>query len=114
MALAETPWLAVMPCDSPFIPRDMIARLAATQQAASADIVAVQAHGRLQPVFALLRTALHADLEDFMAGGGRKIDSWYARHAFAACDFGNDDAFDNINTPEDIAAAELRLGGGAA
>ncbi|NNM01354.1 MAG: hypothetical protein HKO62_11430 [Gammaproteobacteria bacterium] len=46
-----------------------------------------------------------------MAEGGRKIDAWYARHDFAVADFGDDDAFDNINTPEDVAAAELRLAG---
>jgi len=31
-------------------------------------------------VFLLLRRQLGADLEEFLAAGGRKVDQWFARH----------------------------------
>ncbi len=64
---------------------------------------------RLQPVHALLATALLPDLRAFLDSGERKIDRWYARHDFARVDFSDRaDMFRNINTPDDRAALQTR------
>ena len=73
---ATTPWLAVVPCDSPFLPLNLVSRLAG-QVPSSQAIAVIRAGGELQPVFALIPTALHASLAEFL----HQIQS-VARHQF--------------------------------
>ena len=66
---------------------------------------------RLQPVFALLETALLDDLIRYLDSGERKIDRWYAEHGFARADFSDvAESFANINAPEEKQALEQTLG----
>jgi molybdopterin-guanine dinucleotide biosynthesis protein A len=62
--------------------------------------------GRLEPVCCLLSTALAGDLADYLAGGGRKVEGWIARHAAPVRFDRADDAaaFANLNTPDDLRA----------
>ena len=99
---ASTPWVAVVPCDSPRLPLDLVARLAEGLGDASGAVVH---RGRLEPVCCLLSTALADDLERYLGEGGRKVEGWVARHAVPVVfDRPDDaDAFANVNTPEDLA-----------
>jgi len=64
----------------------------------------------MQPVFALITRGLRSSLSRFLASGGRKIDRWYAQHRLAIADFSDvPKAFINLNTPEELAAAEVTL-----
>jgi molybdopterin-guanine dinucleotide biosynthesis protein A len=105
---ATTPWLAVVPCDSPRLPLDLVERLAhglGDGRAAVAQRDLGAAGLRLEPVCCLLATALADDLADYLAGGGRKVEAWLSRHA-APVRFDRPDdavAFANINTPDDLA-----------
>ena len=106
---APTPWLAVVPCDSPLLPVDLFARLAQGLGDAAGAVVQ-RDHGaaglRLEPVCCLLSTALADDLARYLAEGGRKVEGWVARHA-APVRFDRPDdaaAFANVNTPADLAA----------
>ena len=110
MTAARTEWILSAPCDSPFMPKDLAARLWRAAEKAEADIATARADGRAQPVFMLARRSLHADLENFLADGGRKIDAWRARHRFAEANFPDPSAFANINTPEDLREMEKRAG----
>ena len=110
MATATTPHLAITPCDTPFIPSDMVDRLWRALVEKDAEISVVRTGMRLQPVFALLVTDLKDSLLQYLASGGHKVDAWYAGHRVAEVDFGADNEdFMNINTPDDLARAELRL-----
>lgn len=105
---ASTPWLLVVPCDSPFIPDD----LAATLLAASTDpeaIRMVHTPDGDQPVFALIPCALAGSLADFLAAGERRILAWYANHGLCRVEYADEDAFMNVNTPEDRQQAEALL-----
>lgn len=99
---ASTPWLAVVPCDSPRLPSDMVARLAEGLGDARGAVVRRE---RLEPVCCLLSTALAEDLARYLGEGGRKVEGWVARHATPVLfDRPDDaDAFANVNTPEDLA-----------
>lgn len=117
MQAARTPLVVTAPCDSPFVPSDLVARLRAALEAADADLAVAHDGERQQPVFMLARTALTADLERWLSEGGRKIDAWFADHRVADADFsdvatGVTGAFRNINTPEerDEVAAYLAAG----
>lgn len=110
LAACGNQWMATVPCDSPFIPEDLISRLWQAVEADSADLSVAQAEGRMQPVFALLPVALLADLREFLETGGRKIDTWFARHRVALVDFSDAPrAFVNVNTPDEVQEVEQWL-----
>ncbi|MED5250556.1 MAG: molybdenum cofactor guanylyltransferase, partial [Pseudomonadota bacterium] len=109
---AQTPWLLVAPCDSPALPHDLVARMVAgiTQEGVEHDIAVAFDGERLHPVVALLRTSLADDLAATLAEGERKIDRWYARHAWCRVDMSDcPEAFANLNTEEEKARLELAL-----
>jgi molybdopterin-guanine dinucleotide biosynthesis protein A len=98
-----TPWLAVVPCDSPQLPTDLVDRLA--RGVGEKRGAVVRRGERLEPVCCLLSAALADDLERYLAEGGRKVEGWVARHA-APVPFDRFDdgaSFANINTPDDLA-----------
>ena len=99
---AITEWVLTAPCDSPFLPMDLAARLGAAADAGGADIAVVKTGGRAQPVFALVRRRLCGSLEQFLESGGRKIDAWYAPLAMVEVEFEDEAGFRNINTPADL------------
>src|SRR5512139_811209 len=68
--------VATVPCDSPFLPADLIARL---KNALKQNDLAVAKTGEQpHPVFSLVRVAVREHLSKFLASGGRKIDAWYS------------------------------------
>jgi molybdopterin-guanine dinucleotide biosynthesis protein A len=107
--------LATVATDAPFLPRDLVARLAA-ESAPERIVLARSASGR-QPVFGLWPLALRDDLAAWLANSDTmKVLAWVGRHDFAWCDFepeaaGAPDPFFNANTPEDLAEAETLLAG---
>ena len=102
MAHARTALLLSVPCDSPLVAPDLAARLHAALAADGADIAVARDRERMQPVFALLRTDLLADLRAALAAGERKIDRWYATHRLVEVDFSDRESmFLNINTPQE-------------
>ena len=97
---ANTPWLLVVPCDSPALPNDLVARL--VKGIGQHDIAVAFDGERLHPVVALLRTSLADDLAATLAEGERKIDRWYARHHWCKVDMSDSpEAFANLNTEEE-------------
>ena len=102
----STRYLATSPCDAPFLPTDLVARLAEALEDSKADIAIALGAGRPQPAFTLMSTSIHTSLTKFLDDGGRKISYWYRQQAYVEVDFGIDSTpFANINLPEDLAAA---------
>jgi len=105
MKAAHTPFILTAPCDSPFLPGDLAARLFGALQAQGADVAVVKTGKWHQPVFALVRSSLLAHLTAFLEKGGRKIDAWYATTKLVEVTFDDEEAaFSNINTPEELKA----------
>ncbi|MEN3976020.1 molybdenum cofactor guanylyltransferase MobA [Emcibacter sp. SYSU 3D8] len=102
-------WILTVPCDSPFLPRDLVARL--IEAAGDAPAAVASSGGRLHPVAGLFHRRLRDGLADFLAGGGRRAGDWAARTGAHTAVFEESpvDPFFNVNTPEELAAAE-RLG----
>ena len=99
----NTPWLAVVPCDAPLFPLDLVARLAhgASIAGARAAVAVTRPTGDepgLQPAFCLLHRALEADLADALGHGERKAGRWLATMAAAQVTFDDPGAFANANT----------------
>ncbi len=109
LAMASHPLVATVPCDSPFLPEDLIRRLSSALAGGAADLAVARTGDQPHPVFCLCRRDLHAHLTTFLAEGGRKIDRWYSALRVVEVDFSDEaDAFDNLNTPDELQAAARR------
>jgi len=105
-----TEFLVTAPCDAPLVAPDLVARLYLARAAAGADLAVASDGERQQPVFLLLRTALAPSLEAYLAGGGRKIDTWFGQLRIAVADFSDaPDTFVNVNDPDERQRIEARL-----
>ena len=101
--------VATVPCDSPFLPRDLVPRLRAALERNEAEIAVAKTGEQPHPVFCLCRKRVLPGLTDFLAAGGRKIDAWYAKLKVVEVAFNdNPDGFSNINTGEELSAFETR------
>ena len=110
MQATGKPWLLTVPCDSPFVPAQLAATLGHALVNEQAKLSVAHDGVRMQPVFALLDCRLLHSLLDYLNGGGRKIDTWYAQHRLALADFSSvPETFLNLNTPEDRAELERKL-----
>lgn len=106
-AAAPCEWLVVTPCDTPFLPADLAQRLIAAAQTAGAPLAYAVAGGQRHPACMALRTSMLSVLRDYLAAGERKVGLWQSRVGGVGAPF--DDvpgAFMNLNTPEELAAAE--------
>ena len=103
---ATHPLVVTAPCDSPFLPPDLVARLRAAMGAS--DLAVAKTGTQAHPVFAMVRRDIVDHLTAYLAGGGRKIDAWYASLEVVEVAFDDEaDAFSNINTREELRAHEL-------
>lgn len=106
MVHCDTDYLVTAPCDSPFLPADLVERLAAGLEEKNADLaVAVTGAGdtrQAHPVFCLAKASLLPHLTLYLQEGGRKFDKWYASLNVAEVHFDEEDAFRNINTREEL------------
>jgi molybdopterin-guanine dinucleotide biosynthesis protein A len=105
----DTAYVASVPGDCPFLPRDLVARLHQARMAAGLPMACARSGEWRHPVVALWPVALRADLRRALTQEGlRKIELWTARHGVALANWPAEpiDPFFNVNTPEDAAAAE--------
>jgi molybdopterin-guanine dinucleotide biosynthesis protein A len=99
--------VATVPCDSPFLPDDLIARLKSALLAYDAELAVVATCGRSHPVFCLCRRDVLPQLTAFLDQGGRKIGTWHASLIVAEVNFDDEaGAFVNINTLQELKAAQ--------
>lgn len=109
MSEAQHDLIATVPCDSPFLPCDLIARLLSAMDRRGADIAVAKTGDQPHPVFCLCRKHLLHGLTAFLSGGGRKIDAWYATLSVVEVPFDDEAAaFSNINTREDLQSFETK------
>jgi molybdopterin-guanine dinucleotide biosynthesis protein A len=107
LSASRRPYLATAPCDSPFLPEDLVARLYAGLDGSGADIAVARTGKWLQPVFCLARRGVLDPLAAFLKGGGRKVDAWYATLAVVEVAFDDEaEAFSNINTSDELKALQ--------
>ncbi|HEY1362230.1 MAG TPA: molybdenum cofactor guanylyltransferase MobA [Xanthobacteraceae bacterium] len=98
-----------VPGDCPFLPTDLVARLAAERRARALPLACARSGEWRHPVVGLWPVRLREDLRTALVEEGmHKIEAWTARHgvAVAAWPAAPVDPFFNVNTPEDVVAAE--------
>lgn len=94
--------------DSPFLPPDLVPRLHLAGD--GGQIAYAQIGDRPQPTFALWPTSVYAPLASFLDSGVKpKMMDFMAQAGAVAAAFPNDGAFDNLNTPEELQAAQALI-----
>ena len=107
LAHASGELVATVPCDSPFLPADLIARLRTQLESTDAELAVARTGDQPHPVFTLMRRDVLPSLQRFLGSGQRKIDRWYGDLRVAEVAFDDEaDAFLNINTRDELAKLE--------
>jgi molybdopterin-guanine dinucleotide biosynthesis protein A len=114
----RTPWLAIVPCDAPLLPADLVARFCKSVAVAASEGVGpspayegavaqrdVEGNGpRIEPVVCLLPADVADDLARYLHAGGRKVEPWLLCHARPVSFDRAEDrgAFANFNSLDDL------------
>ena len=99
---ADTDWVGFVPCDSPQINEDLVARFCAAVNPDSDILVAHDGEFK-QPVFTLFHKRVLPRLEAFLERGDRKIILLYKDFVTEFVDFSDSpNCFVNLNTPEEL------------
>ncbi|NRF31493.1 molybdenum cofactor guanylyltransferase MobA [Vibrio coralliilyticus] len=103
LAAATKDWVGFVPCDSPQISMDLVARFCSAVKEDS-DILVAHDGDYQQPVFTLYHKRVLPKLTAFLERGDRKIILLYEECKTHYVDFSDaTDCFVNLNTPEELA-----------
>lgn len=104
---ADADVLVVIPCDSPLIKTEHLQKLLLIRAETNADVAVAFDGVRLHPVFLAIKTALHANLQDYLANGHRKVAVWLDRQNLVKVDFSDEpEIFCNVNTMAELSVLE--------
>ena len=106
---AET--IVTAAADTPFFPCDLVPQLLMAGEGMEHPLVLATTpdpkRGRARhPTFGLWPVSLRDDLRHALKDGLRKVVLWTDQHGGREALFAEEDAFFNVNTPEDLARAE--------
>lgn len=104
---AQHDYVMAVPCDTPFLPSNLIALLLRELNLQASEAAVAVAGGRRQPAIALYHKRVLPKLVTYLAGGGRKVNDWLDCLQLSEVVFDNVAEFDNINSQEDLALANL-------
>lgn len=99
---AKHEWVLTVPCDTPFLPFDLVRRL--YQATDDVDIVVASA-ARVHATVMLCRRTLLCDLANALTQGERRVQNWQGLQRRAIVAFDDESAFVNLNTPQQLAGA---------
>lgn len=102
--------IVTVAADTPFFPEDLVTRLTSAGTGLALAVTPHAARGQVRhPTFGVWPTALREDLRSALDEGLRKVVLWTDRHGAEDVLFPSEDAFFNVNTPEDLAHAEALI-----
>jgi molybdenum cofactor guanylyltransferase len=102
-------WVVSAPCDCPFLPRDLVARLHQARMVGGTPLACASSAHRRHPLAALWPVGLRENLRVAVVNEGvGKVETWTARHGAAIAEWPTTpvDPFFNVNTPADAAEAD--------
>ena len=102
-------WLVSFASDTPFFPTNLVEALLDAAKTSSSKLVVAVSKSRVHPVFALWHISLKTEIEAQLATGEvPRLQEWMTAQNPAQVEFDSDiyDPFFNINTPQDLYAAE--------
>lgn len=113
-AQAGPEWVQLAPCDTPFIPKDLVGRLGMHTGARGASACIPRFRGELHPACGLWKLDLLEPVQAAVEEGIRGFKEFLEHHPQAILDWpephaGAADPFFNVNTPAHLKAAERML-----
>ncbi len=105
LSIAQTQYVLSVPCDTPFLPDNLIPRLLGSLLENAAEVSVAVVVGRRQPAIALYNKNVLPGLRAYLGSGRRKVNDWLDSLQLSEVIFDNEREFDNINTQEDLARA---------
>ena len=109
LAACSTDYLVAVPCDAPFFPLDLVSCLArAFDEDDVIDVAVAHTAVRTHPVFCMTRRDVAPALARHIADGGRRMHGWLATMRVRPVSFADESAFRNLNTIDELRAAEVR------
>ncbi|MEQ1814635.1 MAG: molybdenum cofactor guanylyltransferase MobA [Candidatus Nitrotoga sp.] len=106
---ARHEWLASVPCDTPFLPDDLLPRLFAALQNKHAEVAVAVEGGQQHPTIALYKKSVSPELDIFLNSGQRKVGEWVNSLRVTEVIFDDARAFLNINSTQDLLQANQKL-----
>ncbi len=107
LEVSHSDYVLSVPCDTPQLPLDLVARMLDSLKQQQADVCTVDDGKRLHPVIMLVKRTLAANLRHYLESGKRKVHDWFYSMEYCTADFSDQpNAFININTPEQLNAQE--------
>lgn len=98
-------FLLCVPCDSPFIPSDLMQKLIDATTGNNPIVVASDGK-RLHPVISLIHRSLWPDIENRLSEGRLRLMDWIEAAGYDVADFSSSpEALQNLNTIEQIDSA---------
>jgi len=102
MRRCETAWIATTPCDTPWLPGDLIARLGQALGESGAQVAVACTSEQRHATCMLAPTALAPDLLAYLRSGNRRVDAWQDRVGAVEVFFDTNYGFANVNSREDL------------
>lgn len=101
--------LVTLPCDTPLLPSDLVPRL--VEVAAGGSCAVARTPSGVESLCAAWPIELADDLAERLATGHPPVHAYLESQGCIFIDYADASAFLNVNTPQDLAEAERRIGG---
>jgi molybdopterin-guanine dinucleotide biosynthesis protein A len=111
---AGSQWLQTAPCDTPFLPKDLVGRLGLHVGTKQAAACVPRFRGDLHPTCGLWNVSILEAVEEAVGDGLRGFKEFFDTHPVATLDWpepfaGAPDPFFNVNSPTQLQLAERSL-----
>lgn len=106
LTACRTDFLVAVPCDAPFVPLDLVARLSQPFSDPSTLVATARTADGTHPVFCLMRRDVVDALAAFVDRGGRSVGAWIASLHGREVSFDDERSFRNLNTRDELRDAE--------
>lgn len=93
-------WILIVPCDMPLLPTGLVTQMQENMNDQLACIA--EANGRLQLVL-FMHSSLLSSIQDSLSQKHYKLIKWAKSQNHIIVQFDDDAAFNNVNTPEQLA-----------
>ena len=109
LTAVQTEYVLIVPCDTPFLPGDLVVRLASSMIEQDTALAVAHDGERMQPLVALMRRKVAAAAQDLFDAGDRTVKTWLLTHAPTVVGFTDQPAaFQNMNSDMDLALATMQ------
>lgn len=102
MQRCQTGWIATTPCDTPWLPGDLIPRLCQALRETGAQVAVARTPTQRHATCMLARSSLAPEILQYLRSGRRRVDAWQDLMGAVEVDFETSYGFANVNSQADL------------